>query len=305
MQHVAVVIVGYQNVGDIVQCLRALGASTHADFEVVICENGGEAAFEALKAGVPDKLPGGQPVRAVAAPHNLGYGGGINFAMAACPDADIWWVLNPDTEPDPDAMALQVERLQAGDCDAVGCNVYLPTGKVQSYGGRWRPWLARAVSLGHGEDAHAEPDARGIEAAQRYLNGASMMFGRRFVEVTGPMREEYFLYCEEVEWCLRAIARGLKLGFAPGARVLHHAGTTTGSYDEMRRRPPTPIYLNERNKLLTTRDCFPARLPVAALATLGSLTIRYGRHRAWTQLGYALAGWRAGLANERGVPTKF
>jgi hypothetical protein len=132
-----------------------------------------------------------------------------------------------------------------------------------------------------------------------------MMFGRRFVEVTGPMREEYFLYCEEVEWCLRAIARGLKLGFAPGARVLHHVGTTTGSYDEMRHRPPTPIYLNERNKILTTRDCFPVRLPVAALAALASLTIRYGRHRAWRQLGYALSGWLAGLANERGVPTQF
>ncbi len=42
-----------------------------------------------------------------------------------------------------------------------------------------------------------------------------------FVEVNGLMREDYFLYAEEVEWCLRAKRRGLRLGLAPAARILH------------------------------------------------------------------------------------
>ena len=42
--------------------------------------------------------------------------------------------------------------------------------------------------------------------------------------------------------------------YAPGADVLHEAGTTTGSYAAIRSRPRAPIYLGERNKLLTTRD---------------------------------------------------
>jgi hypothetical protein len=199
-------------------------------------------------------------------------------------------------------MTALLERLAQGDCDAVGCTVYLPDGTVQSHGGAWRPWLARAVSIGHGSALDEAVDPRGVERAQSYLNGAAMLVSRRFVETVGPMREEYFLYCEEVEWCLRGLAKGMRLGFAPAARVLHEAGTTTGSYDEMRRRPKPPIYLNERNKLLTTRDCFPARLPVAAAASLVLALLRFGRRRAWRQLGYALSGWLAGLRNERGAP---
>lgn len=300
--HVAVAIVGFRNPEDIRQCLAALARSTYADFEVVICENGGPEAFAALRETVPDRLAGGQPVRAILASGNLGYAGGVNTCLRETPDADAWWVLNPDTQPDPDAMARKVARLSAGDCDAVGSTIYLPDGRVQSHGGRWRHWLARAESIGHGSSLSETPDPAEIERSQNYLNGASMMIGRRFLEVVGPMREEYFLYCEEVEWCLRAVAKGMRLGFAPHARVLHHAGTTTGSYDDIRSRPKTPVYLNERNKILTTRDCFPMSLPVAATAAVALIFLRFGRRGAWRQVAYALEGWAQGIGNRRGVP---
>ncbi|MDP3747236.1 MAG: glycosyltransferase family 2 protein [Phenylobacterium sp.] len=303
--HVTVCIVGFRNAHDIQGCLEALARSTHTDFDVVICENGGPQAFEALRAILPPTLGDGRPVHAILAPGNLGYAGGVNACIALAPDSDAWWVLNPDTHPEPQAMALQVARLAAGDCEAVGSTIYLSDGRVQSHGGRWRPWLARAESIGHGSALDMVPDPADIERTQNYLNGASMMMSRRFLQTVGPMREEYFLYCEEVEWCLRGGKLGMRLGFAPGARVLHYAGTTTGSYDDMRRRPRAPIYLNERNKMLTTRDIFPARLPVASLASFTLIFLRFGRRGAWRQVGYGLSGWVAGMRNRRGAPAWF
>ncbi|WP_312162792.1 glycosyltransferase family 2 protein [Phenylobacterium sp.] len=300
--HVAVCIVAFRNVDDIVGCLGALAASSYRDFEVLICENGGQAAYEALQARLPAALPGGQPVRVVRAPHNLGYAGGVNVGLRETPSADAWWVLNPDTLPGPESLARLAARLAEGDCEAVGNTVYLPGGRVQSHGGRWRPWLARAVSIGHGTAHGGAVDKAQVEREQSYLNGASMMIGRRFLDAVGPMREDYFLYCEEVEWCLRGLQHGMRLGYAPGADVLHEAGTTTGSYDHIRSRPRTPIYLGERNKLLTARDRHPLKLPVAAAAALALLCLRFGRARAWRQLGYALQGWLAGLRGERGPP---
>jgi len=45
----AVLIVGYKNGADIVECLGALSrAAEEPRFDVHICENGGRAAFEAL-----------------------------------------------------------------------------------------------------------------------------------------------------------------------------------------------------------------------------------------------------------------
>ncbi len=297
---VAVCIVGYRNTIDILQCLEALSASDHAAFEVVICENGGAAAFRDLTAAAPSALPAGQPVRVFEAPTNLGFAGGVNACISAAPDAEAWWILNPDAQPRPGALSAMVERLERGGCDAVGGPLLISEDRIQSYGGVWRPWLARAVSIGYAAPLRPAPAAEAIETAQNYLNGASMLVGRRFLERAGRMREDYFLYCEEVEWCLRAGALGLRLGFAPGGVVLHHGGTSTGNTGALRTRSRLATYLGERNRLLLTRDLFPGRLLVAAPMAAALFTLRYGRALAFRQLGYAFAGWLAGLRNERG-----
>jgi N-acetylglucosaminyl-diphospho-decaprenol L-rhamnosyltransferase len=62
------------------------------------------------------------------------------------------------------------------------------------------------------------------------------------------------------------------------------------------------VYLDERNKLLVTRDLFASRLPIAAAASFALIFLRFARRGAWKQVGYALQGWLAGLANRRGPP---
>jgi GT2 family glycosyltransferase len=300
--HVAVVIVSYRSAEDVADCLQALAGSRHLDFEVVICENGGAAAFDDLRTKVGPSLPSGQAVRLVLADRNLGYAGGVNRAMHAAPDADAWWVLNPDTLPEPDAMGALVARLSRGDCEAVGCAVMMAGGQVQSYGGCWQKKLARAVSLGYGAPASAQVNGSQIEQRQNYLNGACMLVGRRFVAAAGPMREDYFLYCEEVEWCLRGIKAGMRLGFADDAVVLHKQGTSTGAHADLRSRSKLSVYLNERNRVLLSRDCFPELLPLAVFTVLATLLVRFGKRGAWRQIGYAVQGWWAGVNNHRGAP---
>jgi hypothetical protein len=299
---IAVCIVGFRNPADIARCLEALGASTWRDFRVVICENGGAEAAAALRAAVPMTLPGGQAVEIVTAPRNLGYAGGVNVCLAQAPGATGWWVLNPDTQPAPDALEEMVSRLNLGTCEAVGCTICTPDGVVESRGGQWRPALARAVSLEHGKALDAPFDTAAIEQRLSYLSGASMLVGPAFLQTVGPMREDYFLYAEEVEWCLRGQALGLRLGVAPAARVVHHQGSTTGSVAEIAGRSRTSVYLDERNKLLVTRDRFPGLFPVAAMGSFVLIFLRFGRRRAWKQLGWALQGWMAALANRRGPP---
>lgn len=299
--HVAVLIVSFRNPEDVVRCLAALELSSYANFEVVVCENGGHDAFAALSAGIPQRLQGGQRVHAIAEPDNPGYAGGVNACLRASPDADAWWVLNPDTAPEPATMEKLVARLASGSCDAVGCTIHFPNGMIESRGGRWYGWLGRSKALSYGERLDS-PETDGEEHALSYFSGASMLIGRRFLEAAGPMREDYFLYCEEIEWCLRAAQRGVRLGLEPRARVLHYQGTTTGSVADLRLRPKMPVYLDERNKVLVTRDCFPNRLPLAASVAFAVLFARYLRRGAWRQFFYGLEGWLDGLRNKRGKP---
>jgi GT2 family glycosyltransferase len=299
---VTIAIVGFRNAEDVARCLRALEISSFKSFDVVICENGGAAAFQALIAAAHGRLAEGQSVRLIEAPENLGFAGGVNVCIAAANEADAVWVLNPDTVPEAGALAALVARLERGDCDAVGGLLVSGDGRVQGAGGRWRPWFARAESIGMGSKVEERFDAASVERAQTYILGASLLASRRFLMIVGPMREDYFLYAEEVEWCLRAIARGMKLGFAPDAVVVHHQGATTGSGVALAKRPRLPIYLDERNKILLVRDHHPARLPVAAAAALLLLHWRYGVKGGGESLAHAWAGWWAGVRNQRGRP---
>lgn len=300
--HVTVCIVTFHNRDEVVRCIDALGRSTYAAFDVVICENGGRASWEALRAVLPERLPGGQKIECLCAPHNLGYAGGVNLAMRSRPDSDAWWIVNPDTRPEPGALGAMVERLARGDCHMVGSILHGEDGRVQAYGGHWRFWLGRPVSLGMGAHVSQPVDGAAVEARMNYVLGASMLVDRHFLRSVGMMRDDYFLYCEEVEWGLRARKLGFRLGFAPDARVLHDQGGTTGSARTLYRRPRLPIYMDERNKLHVVRDISGWRLPIAALATLLLLTLRYAARGAWKQWGYALAGWWAGIRGERGMP---
>jgi N-acetylglucosaminyl-diphospho-decaprenol L-rhamnosyltransferase len=300
--HVSICIVAFRNTKDIVGCLEALGRSTYADFEVVICENGGESAYRALVDVLTPNLPTGQPVQIISAPENPGYAGGVNIAMRASPDVDAWWVLNPDTAPHEAALARLVERLQVGNCQAVGSTVHSASGVIQNRGGNWNAWLARAVSLEQGLSIEGGRPVAELEARMNYLSGASMIVSREFLERVGPMREDYFLYAEEVEWCVRAQQLGCRLGMAIDARIPHQQGSSTGSVSRIVDRHHMPVYLDERNKMLLTRDRFPLRLPVAAVSAFLLLFLRFGRRGAWKQLAYGISGWMAGLLNRRGKP---
>ena len=51
------------------------------------------------------------------------------MGMQHAPAADAWWVLNPDTKPQPTALSAMLSRLVEGNCDAVGATLEL----------RWAP----------------------------------------------------------------------------------------------------------------------------------------------------------------------
>jgi N-acetylglucosaminyl-diphospho-decaprenol L-rhamnosyltransferase len=298
---VAICIVSYRNGHEVVECVRALENSTYQDFEIVVCENGGNSAHAALVALLPTVLALGQRVTILNPGRNDGFASGINLCVAATPHADAWWLLNPDTEASIGALAALVARLREG-CDAVGGTTYFENGRVQSHGGIWKSWLARAFSIGNGTLLERQVDRRLVENQLMYLSGASMLVGRRFIAAAGPMPEEFFLYCEEVDWCLRAIERELKLGFAPDAKVLHRQGTTTGNSRRRSTRSRLSVYLDERNKILVTRRHYPARLPVATAAAFLLLAMRYLRRGAIRQFVHGVAGIFAGLRGEYGKP---
>ena len=331
---VIVAIVSYGRPEDVVACLSALARSRLAAFETVIVENGGAAAFDRLRANceiawprssfdepLPEplvnpglageraprsfrfQLPGRRPVLILEARDNLGYAGGVNLAIRCLGKRQHWrgvWILNPDTEPEPEALGVVTEYAERGPYGLVGSRlVFAGKDRIQMRGGQWRRLIARGLSLGYGEPANAPVDAAAIEHHLEWISGAALYATREFVETVGAMDERYFLYCEDVDWALR---RGqFRLGYAHDAIVRHAHGATIGSASNAHLRSNLSVYLTERNSLLLTRARFPALYPLVVVVTL-VLTLDYLFRGDWRVFVAACRGWWAGVRGESGRP---
>lgn len=318
--HVKIVIVTYRNPEDVVACLGSLAEMNHTNFAVHICENGGMAAQTELAAALmkghvaspvsdgegsmwQGTLKSGQEVRISVEPSNPGYAGGVNSVLRAIATKSDWqavWVLNADTAVDPGALGALVAHSKSGNYGITGSRlINKNTGRVQLYGGRWRKWMARGFNIGLNEPADAKPSVEAIEGAMDYVSGASMLVTRTYVETIGLMTEEFFLYGEDVEWCLRRGA--FALGYAHNSIVYHSVGGAIGSNQNRKMRTRLSVYLDERSKLMVTRQKYPDIYPIVAVITL-LLNSQYLVAGSWRNFFYAIEGWWAGVRGETGKP---
>jgi GT2 family glycosyltransferase len=213
------------------------------------------------------------PLTLLRAPRNLGYAGAVNLGLAllaAHTEIELLWVLNPDcvVPPETPAALLRAQRA-AGPFAIMGSRIvyYGTPDRIHADGGRVRPasGICESVNRGAPMGTTPLPDPHELD----YVIGANMVVSRDFLARTGPMREDYFLYYEEVDWALR---RGnLPLAIAPNAVVYHHGGTAigTGRLDE---RPSAfANYFNYRNRMRFMRRFHPARLPLAYALNLARI----------------------------------
>jgi GT2 family glycosyltransferase len=116
--------------------------------------------------------------------------------------------------------------------------------RIQSDGGRV-VWEAggRSELIGRG----TAPGRGGEMRLVDFVPGAAMLVRRKVFEEVGLLPEEYFLYFEETDFCVRAARAGWKVAVDTRARVVHRFAAPDGLPAE------TLIYYFVRNRLLFGR----------------------------------------------------
>jgi GT2 family glycosyltransferase len=82
-----------------------------------------------------------------------------------------------------------------------------------------------------------------------WVAGASMMVRRAVFEAIGLLDEGYFMYFEEVDFCLRANRSGWLCWYVPQSHVVHFVGQSSGVTDT--KRPPKrmpPYWFDSRRR---------------------------------------------------------
>ncbi|WP_083569101.1 glycosyltransferase family 2 protein [Pseudomonas sp. NFACC23-1] len=168
---------------------------------------------------------------------NLGFAVACNQGarLSAAPNL---FFLNPDTSLAADAIDhLLLALRSAPEIGMVGGFLCNPDGSEQAGGRRVFPTPRRAFMRAFGLSRlsvlfpsllsdfllHKEP-LPGTPVVVEAISGACMLVKREAIESVGLWDEDYFLHCEDLDWCMRFHQAGWRVLFVPDARVMHVSG---------------------------------------------------------------------------------
>ncbi|MCQ2104906.1 MAG: glycosyltransferase family 2 protein [Fibrobacter sp.] len=215
--NVQAVLVNFRNEAKTINCLRALERGTVKPRRVFVVDNSctetSRAAF--LKESFDLDV---EWIWNVA---NLGFAAGCNQgirrSMEETPD-DYVWLLNNDTEPTPTALENLLKKAEQTGAGITGSAIYDSNGNFSG-----------GVGLVHPKFASVKRGSLQQPERFDYIEGSSFLISPQCLAKIGPLSEDYFLYFEESDYCLKAKKAGLTLAWATDSVITHHIGSSTGS----------------------------------------------------------------------------
>jgi len=341
LPRVHVLLVNYNGWQDTLECLESLFRLDYPDIRVIVCDNGStdgsvdrirawaEGTQPAVRTGVaashahvddsvfkPLRYALGNRAQAEAGAladadaqlvlvrlgENLGFTGGNNVGLRyvqAQGETGLVWILNNDTVVESSSLREMVVRLSENQTlGAIGATVfwYDRPDRVQVAGGgrlsRWSGFTkVRQVQASDWSDAPQFD----------FISGACMLVRLDVLRRVGLLDERYFMYSEEVDWCLRMRQAGMHLGYAPHARVWHKGEGSVQRYSDRR------DYHTVRSALLLIHKFEPRRLPVAVAWSISRCLIPKLLRRQWRRARPVMTAYHdffsavsAGRAADRG-----
>jgi N-acetylglucosaminyl-diphospho-decaprenol L-rhamnosyltransferase len=230
----AVVIVTHNTRDDTLRCLESLaGDPERSAWEVVVVDN---ASTDRTQSAIRERHPW---VRVISNDPQPGFAAAVNQGVALTTAPTIVTV-NPDALVPVGALSRLGAVLQRhSEVAGVGPLIRFPSGAIQRHGMFTpRPYTAIVILLGLSRLPLFRREAnryygvhlRGAPTAVDQLTGACLMFRREAFTAVGPFDARFFLYCEDVDWCLRARKAGWKLLFVPEVEITHSKGAASRTH---------------------------------------------------------------------------
>ncbi len=266
--------------------LGTLSRQRFRDFEVTVVDNGStDGSVDYLRQRWPE-------VRVVELAENTGFPTAINRGLETSRGRYVA-LLNNDVELSPDWLELLVAELERDP------KVGFVTGKIMRYDDR-------DVIEQAGHDfftcGHFEP--RGLDQRDRgqydergpttIVTAAAALYRREALARAGNFDDDYFLYCEDGDACLRMLLCGYTGLYVPEPKAFHVRGGTIGAQSEL------PRFYLVRNTLITLLKDLPASILLRSLPKIA--LYHYGQLAAARKAGVARTVLRAYAAFVRAIP---
>jgi hypothetical protein len=213
---------------------------------------------------------------------NRGFAAANNIVLRQIISAkgyDYVWLLNNDTIVREDTLRQYTNAFQITSKNKklgiLGCVlVYASQPEViQAVGGIYYKFLGTSKHVCDGQkiETYRQEEKKRID----YPVGASMLISPDFLSDVGVMEESYFLYFEELDWCIRARKKGWAIDYAPDIFIQHKAGQTIGGKNSLKKRSSEiSDYYFYRNRLIFSKKYTPFHFPFVVITVLTTIIYR-------------------------------
>lgn len=188
-------------------------------------------------------------IKVIRSDKNLGFAGGNNLGIKHATGKFLLF-LNNDTVVTSGFLEPLINRLDSGQSIGMACPKikysYAPD-TIQSTGfSELSRITLRNTLIGEREiDRGQYEEPRAIP----FAHGAAMLVKREVIDKVGLMPEEYFLYYEELDWCLSIRNAGYSIWYEPQSTIYHKESASTGRLSSLKNYYMTRnrIYFAKRN----------------------------------------------------------
>jgi len=228
----SIVILCWNDLKVIGDCLRSIYATTHStEFEVIVSDNGStDGSPEYIRQEFPQ-------AQVIENGKNLRFAKGNNVAIRAS-RGEYVLILNPDTimqEGTLDGMVQYAD--QHPEAGAFGCRIVFPDGTPQPVQrplftirsewcwalglgvlGRFSEWFqAGSYAKWHGE----------TERSVGWVAGCFILARGELLSRLGGFDEQFFYYYEDTDLCRRIWESGASIRYTPKYTMIHLGGQST------------------------------------------------------------------------------
>lgn len=237
---VSIIIVNYKTYDLTCNCINSiLTHSVGFDFEIILIENGtNEFDNERVKHW-------GDAVTLIVSEKNLGFAGGNNLGIQSATGNYIL-LLNSDTYLQDNAINTTLQYLKNHPkAGVVSARLIYPDGRAQSVAQRFPSVKYQLIELLRLQKLMSKSKAGHTllgsffdykdSVKADWVWGAYFMFPSTILkELPNHLLDDsYFMYYEDMQWCMDISKLGYEIHFCADAEVVHLLGASSANKNEM------------------------------------------------------------------------
>ncbi|BDQ04195.1 glycosyltransferase family 2 protein [Ignavibacterium sp.] len=264
---ITVIIINWNGLDDTIECVKSLKTTDYENYKITIVDNNSN---EFNKTKLKELQENYKDITLIFNESNLGFSGGNNIGIqqALREGADYILLLNNDTIVEPSSFSKLISVFEHDINAGIASpkiNYYDFPDLVWSAGGKISKIRGSGFAIGNIKSDSIKEEIKEVS----FVSGCCMLIKKDLFNKVGLLDEDFFLYLEDTDFCVRVKEAGFKIYVANNSVIYHKVSKSTFKLEK-----PISLYYTTRNRLLLVNKHFKHYLPLTFTYIIVTMLIK-------------------------------